>query len=182
MNRNLGALGAIAFALGACSSSALSPSDGATTAGMCSADVPPGQACNAVVDVVAMVTPTCVTGAMPVGKGGTIVDGIYKLSSQTYYNVMGCPTTPLSNTIEIAGDCLQSVTGSPIVLTASSTIVVQGTNVNVSVTCVSDGMLPLMADAPTKTFTATATTLTFFSLNSAVGNPNPDRVEVFTKR
>jgi hypothetical protein len=43
-------------------------------------------------------------------------------------------------------------------------------------------MLRLMADAPTKTFTATATTVTFFSLNSAVGNTNPDRVEVYTRR
>jgi hypothetical protein len=48
------------------------------------------------------------------------------------------------------------------------------------VTCVT--LLGGTADAPLRSYTATDTTLTFFIRNSAYGNPNPDRIEVFTRQ
>ena len=149
---------------------------------MCGVGVPPGQACNDLVDFGATVVPSCTVAPMPVGTGGTIVDGIYKLTAQTYYNTSFCPTGAVSGSIAIQGGCLQSISGAPFVASASGTIAVQGNALTLTLTCVNAGMLTLMADAPTKTFTATATTVTFFSLNSAVGNTNPDRVEVYTRR
>src|SRR5689334_1244304 len=65
--------------------------DGATGGGSCGANVPAGQGCNTLSNVGAAVTPTCDPGTIPAGTGGTIVEGTYTLTSQTYYGSTACP-------------------------------------------------------------------------------------------
>jgi len=151
---------------------------------MCGANVPAGQACNSVQNIASPITPTCVTDTMPAGTGGAIVDGTYVLASQTYYNASGCSTVPISETIAVSAGCIQGALGDPIAGSVSTSFVVQGNNITWTLTCLRlpvDGA-SLMTDGPTKTFTATPTTLTMFTHNEGMGSSNPDRVEVFTKR
>jgi hypothetical protein len=158
--------------------------DGQTGGGSCSANVPAGQACNTLANVGSRVTPTCGTGTMPTGTGGTIVDGTYALTSQTYYGLASCSTETVSGTIEIAGGCVQIVSGAPIPATGSFTIVAQGASLMMTETCLDLGVEAgaVSPDAPAKTFTATPTTFTLFTMNAAAGNPNPDRVETYAKQ
>jgi hypothetical protein len=136
-----------------------------------------------VVDVSTPIKPTCVTGELPVGTGGTIVDGTYTLTEQIYYNTPGCPSLPMGGTLVIAGDCVQSV-NAQFAITVSATIVAQGNSITETPTCLDSSMDPdvFTLDAPTHTYTATPTTFTIFHANGAANNPNPDRVEVFTRR
>jgi hypothetical protein len=158
--------------------SASSPDSG-QTGGTCSANVPAGQACNALSNVGSSVTPTCMTGTIPRGTGGTIVDGTYVLTAQTYYNSATCSTIPVGGTIELAGGCLQLVIGVPFSGTGSFTYTVQGADITMTETCVNPS--GATADTPTTTFTATPTTFTRFIMNSGTGNLNPDRTETYTK-
>src|SRR5215471_21351278 len=107
--RLLALLCSMTVAAAGCGGSATSP-DGAASGGQCGADVEAGQACNAVANNATPITPTCTTGTMPTGTGGTIVDGTYQLTSQTYYNVSSCPTSPFAETLTISGGCFQAVT------------------------------------------------------------------------
>jgi len=121
---------------------------------------------------------------MPTGTGGTIVDGTYVLTAQTYYNAPGCPTGTLSVTVVISGSCFQAVFGDSLTGNGSVSVAVQGNSYTPTATCTffsfdASGATP---DGPGKTYTATATTFTVFTNNSAVGNENPDRVEVLTRR
>src|SRR5262245_29922908 len=97
--------------------------------GMCGADVPAGQACNTLANIGSPITPTCVTGTMPTGIGGTILDGTYVFTSQTYYNDSACPTTPVAETIVVSGACIQGIFETIITGTVSTTFVVQGDNI-----------------------------------------------------
>ncbi len=153
-------------------------------AGSCSANVPAGQACNTVASVGAAVTPTCVAGAIPTGRGGTIVDGTYTLTSQTYYGTTACSSTPVNATLEIAGACVQEVTSLPIPVTVSTTRTVSGATISRTVTCIDLGVDggPLSLDTSTATFTATPTTFTIFIKNSGTSSPNSDRAETYQKR
>src|SRR5580765_8429578 len=189
MRPDLRVLACVAVLPLACSSGLSSPPDGSSpdgaSAGMCSANVPQFQACNAVVSIAPVITPTCVTGAMPTGTGGTIVEGTYVMTSQTWYNDSSCDShVPVSRTMVVSDGCYQFVIGDSTgpVGTGSVSFVVQGNNVTSMLTCADyediDG--GLMVDVHMKTFTATATTYTVFTPNSAAGNSNPDRVEVFT--
>jgi hypothetical protein len=152
--------------------------------GVCSANVPAGEACNTLADVGTPVTPSCATGTIPAGTGGTIVDGTYTLTSQTYYGVTGCPSEPVTGTIEIAGGCIQSVDSLPIPVTGAQTYTVAGASITVTPTCIDVGIDAggLTVDFLTKTFTATPTTFTVFTKNSGTSSPNPDRVESYAKR
>lgn len=175
----------LAFALISGLTATLGCDDGNSAAapGSCGGQVPEGQSCNSVVDVSTPITPTCVTGTMPVGTGGTIVDGTYTLAEQIYYNEAGCPSTPMGGTLVIAGNCVQSV-NSQFSIASSGSMAVQGNSITTTATCLS-GLTRLPSftpDAPTHTFTATPTSFTLFTLNSAANNPNPDRVEVFVRR
>lgn len=155
----------------------------APTAGMCGADIPPGQACNALVPNGAAVTPTCTTGTVPTGQGGTIVDGTYVLTAQTYYNASTCPTLALRQTVVFAGGCLQLAAGpAPLDLTASGTFTVAGSSFNLTRTCIhlsADGATFMESGLP-QTFTATGTTFTLFS-HSAASTPIAYSA-VFTKQ
>ena len=167
--------------------SALSSPDGGGQPGLCSADVPAGQPCNTLANVGTAITPTCVTGTMPAGAGGTIVDGTYVLTAQTYYNVPACPTAPISETVVIAGSCFQVVFGFGDVVAGngSTRVSVQGNSYTQTSTCTHfdfDASAGTSSDGPGKTYTATATMFTLFTNNSAVGNDNPDRVEVLTRQ
>jgi hypothetical protein len=166
--------------------SELSSPDGGGQPGVCSANVPAGQPCNTLANVATSVTPTCVTEAMPAGTGGTIVDGTYVLTAQTYYNVPACPMSPISETVVIAGSCFQVVFGFGDVLAGngSTSVTVQGNSYTQTSTCThfEFDASAQMSDGAGKTYSATATTFTLFTNNSAVGNDNPDRVEVLTRR
>jgi hypothetical protein len=173
------------FALAACGggNGTSSAVDGAT-GGLCSADVPPGQACNALVASGAGVTPTCATGATPTGQGGTIVDGTYLLTAETYYNYSGtvCPTFPINEIIQFAGDCFQAASSSPISFTVSGTFSTAGNSFSSArQICFHIAVEAGTKSSPTETFTATATTMTFFA-HEAAGSPNPDLVTVYTKQ
>jgi hypothetical protein len=175
---------AVALAAGACGGGTQSP-DGApedtVSPGMCSADVPPGQACNTLANVATVITPTCVTGTMPAGTGGTIIDGTYVLTSQTYYQDTACSKVPLSETIAIAGDCIQIVFGDLFSGTLSGTVTPDGNRFTSTLTCEHldlDGAVDTM-DEQTKTYTATATTFTIFSASTTAGQSD---VAVFTRR
>ncbi len=174
---------AVMLVLAACGGRASTSPDGAS-GGMCGGDTPQGQACNALVNVGALITPTCTTGVMPTGVGGAIVDGTYVLTSQTYYNVPACPTIALSGTALIAGRCRQGISGGPFNLASTATVMVEGNTITSTIKCpiVDLDAGSITRDAPTKTFTATPTTFTIFTGNAAAGNPNPDRVEVFAKQ
>ena len=55
-------------------------------------DVPVRTRCNSVNDTALPVNATCLSGTMPTGTGGTIADGTYVLTSQTFYNAGSvCP-------------------------------------------------------------------------------------------
>jgi hypothetical protein len=181
---------AVALAAGACGGGTLTadgasmPPDGASSdsvsPGMCGADVPPGQACNMLANVATTITPTCVSGTIPVGTGGTIVDGTYVLTSQTYYQDTSCPMLPLSETIAIAGDCIQIVFGSIFSGTTSGRLTTQGNMFAGTQTCQHldvDAAVTIM-DAQMKTYTATSTTFTLFSVYPTTGSD----VAVFTRR
>ena len=150
--------------------------------GMCGADIPPGQACNTLVDPREAVMPTCATDTMPVGQGGAIVDGTYVLTAQTYYNVPVCPKVALSQIVQFAGGCMQiasgvfgsaaaRVTTAENSLTTTRTCVYVGTDAGVS-----------MAGPSNQTFTATGTTFTLFTDYTDAGEPGSDNVAVYTKR
>ena len=150
--------------------------------GACSAGLEAGQACNTLNNVAPPITPTCTSAPLPAGTGGTITPGTYVLTAQTYYGTpASCPTEAVAVTLVLSGSCIQQVDElGGLTLTSSVTIAVQGNQMMSTLTCASvSGFSP---DTPTKTFTATSTTLTLFTLNSAVGNPNPDRAEVFVRQ
>jgi hypothetical protein len=154
------------------------------SSGSCSAGLEAGQACNTINNVATAIAPTCTSAPLPTGTGGTIAPGTYVLAAQTYYGgTTGCPTEPISGTLVQSGSCVQQVdVVAGMTITSSVTIAVNGNQMTSTPTCVSLGTSGLTADTTTKTFTATPTALTLFTLNSAVGNPNPDRMEVFVKQ
>lgn len=176
---------AVALTAAACGGGTQSPDgapmspDGASP-GMCGADVPPGQACNMLANVATAITPTCVSGTMPVGTGGTIVDGTYVLTSQTYYQDTACSKVPLSETIAIAGDCIQIVFGGLFSGTLSGTLTPQGNTFTSMQTCLHlDVDAAVVSEAQMKTYTATSTTFTLFSVNTTIASSD---VAVFTRR
>ena len=90
---------------------------------------------------------------------------------------------PIGGTYVISGNAIQIANGQ-FGIKGSASIAVQGNSITTTETCQNVPFDPatVSPDAPTATFTATPTTLTFFRPNSAANNPNPDRVEVFTRR
>ena len=182
---------AVALAAGACGGGTLT-ADGASMApdgaspdsvspGMCGADVPPGQECNALANVGALVTPTCTPGTAPTATGGTIVDGTYVLTSQAKYGVSCTSPLSFSETVTIAGDCFQAVFGDILSGTSSGRLTTQGNSIAFTQICVhvdTDGAI-VTPDVSMKTYTATATTLTLFAVNTTTGASD---VSVFTRR
>ena len=179
------AAAACVCAIAACGSSQATPDggDGPTGGGSCGV-VAQGQACNTVTDVGTVVTPTCMSGTIPAGTGGTIVDGTYTLTSQTYYGSTTCAYGSLSGTVEITSGCVQQASSTPIPVAISTTYSTAGATITRTLTCIGTGGLDASAlslDTPTSTFTATPTTLTIFIKNSGTSSPNPDRVESYQK-
>jgi predicted dienelactone hydrolase len=84
-------------------------SDGSqSSCGTTMGGVPDGGACNSVVNDAPVVSPTLITGALPVGMGGPIVEGTYFLTK--YETNTSIPTTlMLRVTVVIAGSTLQVV-------------------------------------------------------------------------
>ena len=136
-------------------------------------------ACNTIADVGPTITPTCDPGPIPKGVGGTIVDGTYVLTAETYYGST-CPKTPLSATVAIAGGCLQEASDADqSSLRVSATVVVSGNELMTTPTCYPAGVT-LGGTAPT--FTAVGSTLTVFNNNSQMGSSNPDYSTVLTRQ
>ena len=176
-------VGSAALTIAACGGGNLSSPDGATTEtaspGACGDSVPAGQACNALQNMASPLAPSCATGAMPSGTGGTIVDGTYILTSSQLYGQSCSTSVPVAETMTIAGDCIQLVLGDVLSGTFSGRFVTQGNAITTTVTCERvdiDGAV--FMDAATKTYTATGTAITLF-------NMYPDGsgdVGVFTRR
>jgi hypothetical protein len=120
---------------------------------------------------------------MPSGTGGTIVEGTYVMTAQTYYGTSGCASTPLATTFVYSGGCVQEITTSAgIDVRAAVTFDVHDTNeVTKTVACVSPTISGATVDTATITYTATPTSFTLFTHNSGTGSVNPDRVESFRK-
>lgn len=175
-----GWMGALAVAVSACSSGLATPDGGSP--GMCGADVPAGQACNAITNLGAAFTPVCQTGTAPSGAGGPIADGTYVLTAQDKYGSTSCSSpVPLAETIEIAGDCVQLVVGDILSATASVRLTTQGNVVTFTRTCLhvdTDGAV-VKDDTTTKTYTATSTAFTLFETDATTGVTT---VSVFTRR
>jgi hypothetical protein len=150
---------------------------------MCSVDNPPGQQCNAVEMTAAAITPSCVTGTIPVGTGGTIVDGTYALTEQIYYNITSCPP-PVAETLVFSGGCRQFAIDGLRQITSSATFAVSGTSFTVTPTCfhAEQDAATVVSSMANVTFTATPTTFTLFSDKAGTGDSNPDIVDVFTRR
>jgi hypothetical protein len=150
----------------------------------CGADVADGGACNEIRDVGSAITPTCTTGEVPVGTGGTIAGGTYTLVAETYYNAAHCPGGNLSATLVIEGGCYRMVEHSSPGDERSAEVRVsfkaqaQGDLLISQVTCSPIAGRPALA----KTFTAEQSTLMFFTANAAAGSSNPDRVEMFVRQ
>jgi len=184
------AAGVVLFGLAGCSSTAPSlGNDGAadtmtTTGGMCGVGIPAGQACNMVKAMGATSIQSCVTGAIPAGTGGTILDGTYELTSQTYYN-SNCSQIAVAETVVFSGNCLELATSVPVQFTGSGTFTVAGANFMLTTNCVHvdvDGATTMSNPSRTQTFTATPTSFTLFTNNSASGGTGSDTVAVFTRR
>jgi hypothetical protein len=166
---------------------AMSSADGASMSpdggspGMCGAEVPAEQACNTLANAADQITPTCVSGTIPTGTGGTIVDGTYVLTSQTYYqDSTTCVKPSFSETITIAGDCMQGVVAGVLSGNFSGRIATQGNTFTSTLTCQRiDADAAVIMNVPTQTYTATNTTLTLFSVHSSI---NTFDVAVFTRR
>lgn len=170
-------VGGLVLFASACGSTAASPDGGAP--GLCGAGVRPGQACNTLANTAPIVTPTCVIGTMPVGTGGTIADGTYALASQTYYQDTTCAKAPLSETMSIAGGCVELAFTSVVSGTFSGRLTTQGSAIAFERTCQHldvDGAA--IADESMQTYTATDTTFTVFSVNASINVAN---VAVFTR-
>jgi hypothetical protein len=150
------------------------PEAGDASPGACSAQVPAGSACNAIVNVGPSVTPTCATGTIPVGTGGTLVDGTYVRTAQTYYNCVSGQTFPATNvTFVVAGSCVQVVvTEGSVTGTISFAAAVQGNQLTPTATCGN----PAGNVTSPGTFTTDGTTLTLYSPNAATPS-----VDVFTR-
>jgi hypothetical protein len=148
-----------------------------------------GGACTSLANVGPVVTPTCATGTEPIGTGGTLADGTYVLTSQTYYQSGqggACPQFPLAVTIAISQGSAQEVItayahadGGQALATATAafTVAPQGDN-GISLTTVCN-TAPQGAATQSSTFTAAGNTLTLFSPDSTNGLGN---VGVFTKQ
>jgi hypothetical protein len=162
----------------------LSWPDGAVTdtasPGTCGDNVPAGQACNTLQNMASPLVPTCATGAMPVGTGGTIFDGTYILTSSQQYGQSCTTAFPIAETLTINGDCIQLVLGDILTGTFSGRLTTQGNTFTTTVTCQrldTDGAV-FTIDATMRTYTATGTAITLFTVN-------PDGsgdVGVFTRR
>jgi hypothetical protein len=147
--------------------------------GMCGADVPAGQECNALTNLGTTITPVCSTEAAPVGTGGAIADGTYVLTAQTKYDASCTSPLSLSETITIAGDCVQLVFGSILPGTGSSRLTTQGSAISFTRTCEHidiDGAVTIQPFSM-QAYTATSTTFTLFSIRATGGTD----VSVFTK-
>jgi hypothetical protein len=153
-------------------------------AGTCSANIPDGGACNTIANVGPTVTRTCATGTIPTGTGGTIANGTYVLTAETYYAGGSCPEPSLSVTLVADGDCWQEVAASGAANNSTSfdaafAVAVQGNQVTTTPTCV-DG--PASREAASATFTASGGTLTVFSVHSAAEHTTADVADVFTRQ
>jgi hypothetical protein len=174
----------LACGSGGSPSNAPSPSNdagGDGASGSCSADIANGGNCNSISHFGPLVTPTCSDDAIPSGIGGTIVDGTYFLTAETFYADV-CPQPPMSGTLVITGYCWQQSADGQAAgesTTASALVVAQGNQIIVTPTCTASGA---SSNATTETFTVSGTTLTLFTMNAALGNCNPDYVSVYTKQ
>jgi hypothetical protein len=162
----------------------LSWPDGATvetaSPGACGDNVPAGQACNTLQNMASPLLPTCATGTMPTGTGGTIVDGTYVLTSSLQYGQSCTTPLPVAETLTIAGDCIQLVLGNILSGTFSGRLATQGNTIMTTVTCQhldADGAVFVMDTM--KTYTATGTSITLFTVNTTDGSGD---VAVFTRR
>jgi hypothetical protein len=133
----------------------------AATTGLmaCSTPVNEDAPCSApIVDIGPTITPTCSTATPPAALGGKYADGTYVLASETFYQSGNCvPGSPVSQTLRVAGSCEEwagtgaasSDGGANGTLSGSTLFSIQGNQI-------------VGSELNTESFTATATTLTFY--------------------
>jgi hypothetical protein len=158
----------------------------AAGAGTCGMGVPAGQACTTLTASGPGVMPTCATGAVPAGQGGTIVDGTYVLTAVThYYNTASCSTEAISETVRFTGTCIEVATSVPFTTSLAGTFTVSGNVFQGMRACThveADGATVTVMDNATRTYTATPTTFTLYEQTSDGGSVGQDQVAVFTKQ
>jgi hypothetical protein len=133
-----------------------------------------GVACPPITDIGSVITPTCSTATPPTAVGGTYADGTYVLTAETYYQSASCvPGSPSSQTVVVAGGCeawaaISAADPDAGVNSGSTTFVTQGNQIT-------------GCEIGPETFSATATTLTFF-YPCGDGDKECVAVDVYTKR
>jgi hypothetical protein len=166
----------------------LSWPDGATadtpSTGTCGENVPAGQACNTLQNMESPLAPSCASGSMPAGTGGTIVDGTYILTSYLLYGQSCTSPVPVAETLTITGDCIQLVLGDLLSGTFSGRLATQGNMLTTTLTCQHIDVDGAVFTIDTmKTYTATATSITLFTVNTVNGTPDgTGDVATFTRR
>jgi len=174
------AAGALLWMLAGCSSTA--PSSGTDAA----ADATTDQRCNAIELTGSAITPTCVTGSLPVGSGGTIVDGTYDVTAQTYYNLdTGCPDFQVRETWVLSGNSLEAASLNPLPITRSGTFAVAGDTFKVTTTCIhldQEGQTLTTVASNGTTYSATPTSITLFTDDSGDAGANLGVAKTLTRR
>jgi major membrane immunogen (membrane-anchored lipoprotein) len=175
----VGIILALGTLLGACGSSGSAGESPPPPGPMC----PTQPGCNTLTDNSAPVNPTCTTGTMPTGTGGTIADGTYVLTSQTVYNAGSVCPDPISETLVVTGGCVQIAgyvysTGGGESVHVTAPLTVKDNLATLFPQCASPSP-PLKPDFSERSYTATSTTVTFYTHPSSGG---PDHADVITKQ
>lgn len=174
------ALGTLLGALGGCGSSGSGGESPPPPGPTC----PSQPGCNTLADNSAPVNPTCTTGTMPTGTGGTITDGTYVLTAQTVYNAGSTCPDPISETVVLMGGCAQ-IAGNVYTLGGAESVqvtaplTVKDNLATVFPQCTASASTSIKPDFSERSYTATATTLTFYTHPS---NGAPDHADVLTKQ
>ncbi|MBK6460337.1 MAG: hypothetical protein IPF92_04920 [Myxococcales bacterium] len=138
------------------------PPDSSTPTTCSGADA--GAQCNTVVNGATDVSVTVGTGALPIGTGGTVVDGRYFLTNLTTYPGTGVPSTlVMRQTLELCGggSVGQLVNDQAGATKRKSFTFTRAGNVPTTTqTCES---VAGDTNIPYATYTATATTMTFYA-------------------
>lgn len=140
--------------------------------------------CNSVNDTSLPVNATCLSGTMPTGTGGTIADGTYVLTSQTFYNAGSVCPGPLAQTLVVTGSCAQVATvaypnGASTNIQGTVSLTTQGSAITLFPQCTASASGDFTPELQQGTYTATATSVTFY-IRGCSGKP--DEVDVVTKQ
>lgn len=135
---------------------------GGTDAGACTQPPDAGTACNTLANGASFVTVTPVASGVPTGTGGTIADGHYFMTKLEGYTGTVIGSLKMKQTLDLCAGVGQLVgdEAGPPVYHKSFTFKTTGTAIDVTTTCSTQSP---NVDVKYSSYTATPTTLTFYS-------------------